>query len=57
MATYGIGLDQQTREYTVIINGQRTRTFTTCAAALGYIDEHREAQRTLRTLAAVTRPH
>lgn len=54
MATYGIGLDQQTGEYTVIIDSRRTRSFPTCHAALGYIDLHREQQRTLLTLATVT---
>lgn len=56
MATYGIGLDQSTGEYTVIIDSRRTRSFPTCGAALTYIDEHRETQRTLRTLDAATRP-
>jgi hypothetical protein len=56
MATYGVGLDQHTGEYTVIIDSRRTRSFPTCHAALAYIDEHRETQRTLRTLAAATRP-
>ena len=34
MATYGIGLDQQTGEYTVIIDGTRTRTFPSCDAVV-----------------------